>query len=122
MLNDLELRREIEEIASQFKLFECIACAEAVKQFLVEQGIHGKHIKLFTGSTEEPFSNIYHEVLQENILVNGRPEAIAVNVNNEELIFDNIHPHGISRDEWLDNLYSPVTDMGINFQITELDF
>lgn len=122
MINDLELRQRIEEIASQFKVFECVACAEAVRQFLVKQGINGKHIKLFTGSIEEPFSNIYHEVLQENISVNGRHEAIAVNINSEELIFDNAHPQGISRYEWLNNLYLPGMDIGINFQITEFNF
>ncbi len=123
MFNDFELRQEIEDLASQFKIFECVECAEAIKQFLIERNISGKHIRLFTGSTEDPFSNIYHEKLKENIAVNGRHEAIAVMINNGEFIFDNIHPEGVFlKREWLSNFYFPGKDMGIDFQITEVDF
>lgn len=122
MFNDFELRQQIEDIASKFKLFECVECAEAIKQFLIERDIKGKHVKLFTGSTEEPFSNIYHEVLAENISINGRHEAIAVYINGEELIFDNIYSQGVFRRTWLNNLNSPVQDIGGSFQVTEIDF
>ncbi|MEX0269822.1 papain fold toxin domain-containing protein [Leptolyngbyaceae cyanobacterium UHCC 1019] len=121
-MDDLELHQQITKLAQEFRLFECIQCAEAIKRFLIRQGISGQHIKLFTGSVEDPFSNIYDEVLKQNISTNGRHEAIAVTINNEELIFDNIHPEGISRQDWLNNLYSPINDMGKDFQITEVDF
>ena len=110
------------ELTQELYLSECIQCAEAIKQFLIKQGISGQHIKLFTGSVEDPFSNIYHEVLKQNISTNGRHEAIAVNINNEELIFDNLHPQGILRQDWINNLYSPINDMDEDFQITEVDF
>lgn len=61
------------------------------------QNISGKSIRLFTGITKEPFCNIYHDQLQENISTNGRHEAIAVEINGQELIFDNIHPNELSR-------------------------
>lgn len=122
MFNDFELRQQIEDIASQFKVFECVECAEAIKHFLIERNIKGKHIKLFTGSSEDPFSNIYHEVLKQNISVNGRHEAISVSINNGKLIFDNIHPQGVLFREWLNNFYFPERDIGVDFQIMETDF
>ena len=121
-MDGFELHQQITKLTQEFYLFECIQCAEAIKQFLIKQGISGQHIKLFTGSVEDPFSNIYHEVLKQNISTNGRHEAIAVDINNEELIFDNLHPQAILRQDWLNNLYSPINDMDEDFQITEVDF
>ena len=84
--------------------------------------IPGREINLFTGSTEDPFCNIYHEVLQQNISINGRHYAIAVEIDGQELIFDNIHPEGISRVNWINNLYCVIQDLGGEFQITETEF
>ncbi len=86
-MNDSELRPSITAIASCFRLFECVECATAIRQFLIAQNILGKSINLYTGSTKEPFCNIYHDRLQENISTNGRHEAIIqydrVNKNHE---------------------------------------
>ncbi len=121
-MNDSELRPSITAIASCFRLFECVECANAIRQLLIVKNIPGKSICLSTGSTKEPFCNIYHERLQENISTNGRHEAIAVQINEQELIFDNIHPVGISRVDWINNLYSPIQDFGGDFEITETEF
>jgi hypothetical protein len=93
-----------------------------LRQFLIDQNISGKQVSLFTGSTEDPFCNIYHERLRQNISINGRHEAIAVAIDRQELIFDNIHPEGISRVNWINNLYCVAQDLGGNFQITETEF
>jgi Papain fold toxin 2 len=119
---DSELHQQITAIASRFHLFECVECAAAIQQFLITQNISGKSIRLFTGNTREPFCNIYHERLQENISTNGRHEAIAVEINGQELIFDNIHHHGISRVDWMNSFYCPIQDLGAIFQITETEF
>lgn len=116
------MRDKLSAIASSFKIFECVSCAISLRQFLIEQNISGKQISLFTGSKEDPFCNIYHERLQKNISINGRHEAIAVEIDGQELIFDNIHPEGIVRVEWINNLYCPAQDLGGNFQITETEF
>jgi hypothetical protein len=42
--------------------------------------------------------------------------------DGQELIFDNIYPQGISRVEWIDGFYSPIQDLGQDFQITETVF
>jgi Papain fold toxin 2 len=109
-------------IANRFRLFECVECANAIQQFLSEENIAGKRIILSTGTTKEPFCNIYDDRLQQNIAQNGRHEAISVIISQQELIFDNIYPEGISRVNWSSNLYSPIQDMGGDFQITEIEF
>ncbi|MBD3884273.1 hypothetical protein IFO70_21255 [Phormidium tenue FACHB-886] len=54
-------------IASRSHLFECVECAATIQQFLISHSVPGQLIRLSTGSTGEPFCNIYHERLQENI-------------------------------------------------------
>jgi hypothetical protein len=121
-LNLKELRLQIGDIAGAFALFECVPCATAIQEFLIEQGISGKRIKLYTGSAEEPYCNIYHDQLEQNISINGRHEAISLECEGQEWIFDNIHPTGLPRVNWINNLYSPIQDMGENFQISETVF
>ena len=121
-MSDFGLHQQITAIAEGFQLFECIQCATAIEQFLIAQNVHGKIVTIDTGSSKKPFGNIYHDRLQQNISTNGRHVAIAVEINSQELIFDNIHPEGISRSEWLNNLYSPIQDLGGDFQITETYF
>lgn len=60
--------------------------------------------------------------LQCNISVNGYHEAIALQLDQEELVFDNLHPAGIPRIQWLKNFYSPMQDLGQDFKITESTF
>jgi hypothetical protein len=97
----------------------CVGAAQPRHRLApIPHNISGKQVSLFTGSTEDPFCNIYHERLRQNISINGRHEAIAVEIDAQELIFDNIHPEGISRVDWINNLYCPAQDLGGNFQIT----
>ena len=42
MFDDFELRQQIEDIASQFGIFKCVECAEAIKQFLISNNRSGK--------------------------------------------------------------------------------
>ncbi len=117
-----DIRSQLTNIAEQFNIFECTTCADALRQFLIDHNIPGKEINLFTASIEDPFCNIYHEILQHNISINGRHYAIAVEIDGKELIFDNIHPEGISRVNWINNLYCVIQDLGGEFHITETEF
>jgi hypothetical protein len=59
----------------------------------------------------------------QQIATNGYHEGIAITIDGEEIIFDNIDYQGVSRQEWLDNLTSPTVELGIGgFQITEEEF
>ncbi|MGK7874478.1 MAG: papain fold toxin domain-containing protein [Xenococcaceae cyanobacterium] len=60
--------------------------------------------------------------LQKAISTNGWHQAIVVEIDDLELIFDNIHPTGISRVDWIKNRYCPIQDLGADFQITETEF
>lgn len=121
MIDD-ELRQQISEIASKFKLFECNTCALSIQWFLIQRGISGKKVKIYTGSAKGKYGNIYHDDLGQNIATNGRHEAIAVQINGEELIFDNIHNEGIPKQEWLGKFYCLAMDLGGEFEITEIEF
>jgi Papain fold toxin 2 len=119
---DDEVYRQIGAIASQFGVFDCIPCARAIKGFLEEQQISGKHIKLDTGSQDPLYGRIYDDGVGELIATTGHHEGIAIAVDGQELIFDNIHPQGLIRATWIQNLYSPLLDEGSFFQITETEF
>jgi hypothetical protein len=121
MIDD-ELRQQISEIASKFKLFECKTCALSIQDFLIHRGISGKKVKIYTGSAKGKYGNIYHDDLGQNIATNGRHEAIAVQINGEELIFDNIHNQGISKQEWLGKFYCLAIELGGQFEIAEIEF
>ena len=116
------LRQEITAIAQNFPIFACFDCAETIRDFLIAQSIRGRQVFLSTGTTQKPFCNIYCDRLQQNISINGQHTAIALTINQQELIFDNIHTQGISKIEWIRSFYSPIQDLGQNFQITETEF
>jgi hypothetical protein len=119
---DLSIERQITDIADNFPIFSCFDCGAAIKNFLVNQEIPGKQILLSTGSTQKPFCNIYCDRLGQNISINGKHTAIAVLINGQERIFDNIYPQGISRVEWINSFCSPIQDLGRDFQIDEIEF
>ncbi len=120
--SDSSLQAEMTAIAEGFPLFTCVDCAKALRDFLIDRKISGRQISLHTGSTQKPFCNIYCDRLQQNISFNGRHVAIAIVIDDHELIFDNIYPQGISRVEWINSFYSPIQDQGQDFRITETEF
>lgn len=114
--------QEVVRIASGFGIFDCIPCARAIKEFLREQGIPGKHIKLDTGSQDPLYGRIYDDSIGELIATTGHHEGIVIEIEGEEIVVDNIHPQGILRSVWMQNLYSPILEVGREFQITEKIF
>jgi Papain fold toxin 2 len=118
----MELRQQITQIASRFQLFECVACAEAIKEFLSQRKIRGKQIRLYTGKAKGKYGNIYHDGLQRNIATNGRHEGITIEIAGQEIVFDNIHHEGISREAWMANFHCLAIDLGSGFEIMEIEF
>jgi hypothetical protein len=111
-------------IASQYENLKCVECASAIEDYLVSQGIHGKHIKLFTGTTIGRSSYIYDDsVPGEPISLNGCHQGIVIAINAVEIVFDNHHPNGVPRNEWMNNLlfYGKV-HLSQDFQVTEEEF
>lgn len=122
ILNDDQLHQQITKIAKKFRLFQCQECANAIQDYLIRKGKYGKLVNLYTGKEKGKYGNIYHDKLGINISTNGHHVGIAVIINNQELIFDNIHPAGINRQQWLDNFYCIAMDLDSGFQITEIEF
>lgn len=114
---------EIRAIASTFENLKCVECAQAIQDYLLSQGIPAKRIKLYTGDAIEWDSRIYDDsVPGDAISLNGRQEGIAIVINGIETVFDNHHPDGLPRDEWMGNLqfHSKIL-YGYQFQVTEED-
>jgi hypothetical protein len=116
------LYQQIVKIASSFGVFDCIPCSRAIKQLLVERGITRKQIELNTGSQDPIYGRIYDDSIGELIATTGHHKGIAVDIDGEEIVFDNLHPEGLSKTIWKQNLYSPIIELGRKFQITEIDF
>ncbi len=119
-----EQRLEIKAIVSKYENFKCVECAQAIKDYLISQGIEGKHIKLFTGSQIGRNSLIYDDsVPNEAISENGIHEAIVIILNGVEVVFDNHHPDGLPREEWMSNLqFHDRIFRNLLFQVTESEF
>jgi len=123
MLNwNASVCQQVIRIASGFGIFDCIPCARAIKEFLVDQKIPGKHIKLDTGSQDPLYGRIYDDSVGELIATTGHHEGVIIKIDGQEIVFDNIHPPGILRSVWMQNLYSPIQEVGRKFQVTESSF
>ena len=98
----------IHDIASRYDNLKCHLCAQAIEEYLKEQNIHGKRIKLDVPYPRTKADNyIYNDNLPPEsavILENGHHEGVTVNINREEIVFDNNHPNGIPYVEWRANL------------------
>ena len=117
--------QQLRKIASSFDNFYCVECAQALKNYLINQGIPGKRIKLYTGAGEDDCNNfIYADNLPvEVISENGRHEGITIVINEEEVVLDNHHPDGVPRDVWMANLqFFGKIHLGQEFQVTEEAF
>jgi hypothetical protein len=114
---------QIQTIIDDFENFQCVETAQAIQEYLVSQEIKGKRIKIYTGSSMGWDANIYDDLLGYAISVNGRHEGVSIIVNGMELIYDNLHPNGLTRNQWLDNLkFDGKLYLGKQFQITEQYF
>jgi rRNA processing protein Krr1/Pno1 len=115
---------QIRAIVSGYKNFMCVECAEAIKDYLIAQGIKGKHLKLYTGAATGANCYIYDDSIPgEAISVNGHHEGITIVINNIEMVFDNHHPDGVPRNEWMENLlFQGKIHYGQYFELREEEF
>ena len=97
----------IANISNQYENYKWVECAKAMKKYLKSQKIPGKHIKLETGSQTGLDSGIWDDSIGMQIADNGRHQGIAIDIGGVEMVFDNHHPNGIPKEEWLPNLVFP---------------
>ncbi|MEG5001735.1 papain fold toxin domain-containing protein [Microcoleus sp. B4-D4] len=105
-LSSLEIYREIGNIVSQFKILECDRCATAVMEWLEQQGIQGKILRLRTKYQDEDYiisERLESQGITESITVNGKHYGVEV----RGLVFDNLSTDGMSKEEWVKDFHSP---------------
>ena len=107
-----EILKEVEQIASNYGVFQCVECANAIQGYLISQGVLGKRITLNLGFRDLPWSVIYDLKQNQQIATNGLHEGIIVWIDGEEIVFDNIDNSGVGKVEWLSNLTSPTIELG----------
>ena len=91
--------RQIQAIFSDYENFQCLESAQAVQEYLINQGIKGKRIKIYTGTAMGWDANIYDDLLGSAISVNGRHEGISITINGVDIVYDNLHPKGLPRNQ-----------------------
>lgn len=102
--SNLEIYQEIKKIVTQFKILECDRCAVAVMEWLEQQGIQGKILRLRTKYQDEDY--IISERLErlgvaESITVNGKHYDVEV----RGLVFDNLSTDGMFIEEWVKDFH-----------------
>jgi hypothetical protein len=115
--------RQIKAIIDDFENFQCVETAQAIQEYLITQNIKGKRIRIYTGTAMGWDANIYDDLLGSAISVNGRHEGVSTIVNEMEVVYDNLHPNGLPRSQWLDNLkFDGKLYLGKQFEISEQFF
>jgi len=105
-LSNLKIDREIGNIVSQFKILECDRCAAAVMEWLKQQGIQAKILRLTTKYQDEDYiisERLERQGVTESITVNGKHYGVEV----RGLVFDNLSTNGMLREEWIKDFHSP---------------
>ncbi|MEG4486386.1 papain fold toxin domain-containing protein [Microcoleus sp. D2_18a_B4] len=102
--SNLEIYQEIKKIVRQFKILECDRCAVAVMEWLEQQGIQGKILRLRTRYQEEDYiisERLERLGVEESITVNGKHYGVEV----AGLVFDNLSTDGMLREEWVKDFH-----------------
>jgi Papain fold toxin 2 len=108
-----EVLQEIGQISIRFPLLECYKCAIAIMQWLSENGIEGKILRLKTKRRSEVFITSDRHVPDESITENGMHYGVEVFGK----VFDNLSMEGLSRADWVKDFHCPSE----RFIVDELD-
>ena len=76
----------------------------------------------FVKTVKRPICKAFIEFTFRHIPLIFSVYLLIIEINDGELVFDNIHHQGITRLNWIQNLYSPILDAGLEFQIRETYF
>lgn len=101
-----EIYQELSKIVEIFPILECDRCAKAIIEWLEENGISYKIVRLRTRYADEDYivsDRLERRGITEAITVNGRHYGIEV----QGRVFDNISTEGLSRDDWLNDFHCP---------------
>lgn len=104
-LSKEEIYQEIGKIIADFTLYECDDCVRAIMQWLAENGIEGKVIKVRTKYNEDFIlsERLERQGITEAITINGRHYGVEV----LGLVFDNISTTGMTLEDWRKDFHCP---------------
>jgi hypothetical protein len=98
-----EVWQNVSQIVAEFPLLECDRCAVSVMNWLRDNGIEGKILRLKTKRRSEVFVISDRYGSNESITENG----IHYGVEVFGKVFDNLSTEGLSREDWLNDFHSP---------------
>ncbi|MBW4532644.1 MAG: hypothetical protein KME09_01775 [Pleurocapsa minor HA4230-MV1] len=97
-----EVWQKVSQIVADYPLLECARCAASVMQWLQDNGIEGKILRLRTKRRSEVFIISDRYGGNESITENGTHYGVEV----YGLVFDNLSTEGLSRDAWTKDFHS----------------
>jgi hypothetical protein len=112
-MNNQEIWHNVGKIASKYAILECDHCAIAVMQWLRENGVAAKILRLRTKRRNEVFIICDRHSSGTSITENGTHYGVEVLGK----VFDNLSDEGISREEWMSSFHC----MSEKFVLDELD-
>ncbi len=120
-MDNREIWRNVGEIACSYGILECVGvaslqenrCAIAVMQWLRENGLAGKILRLRTKRRNEVFIICDRHSSGASITENGTHYGVEVLGK----VFDNLSEEGIPREQWIGSFHC----MSEKFIVDELD-
>ena len=101
MKTEEEVWLQVSQIVAGYPLLECARCAASVMEWLKDNGIEGKILRLRTKRRSEVFIISDRYGGNESITENGTHYGVEV----YGLVFDNLSTEGLSREDWLNDFH-----------------
>jgi hypothetical protein len=104
--SDDEIGHKISKIISKFKLYECRTCAVEIMQWLKQNRLPGRMLRLKTKYDFEDYilsDRLERSGILETVTTNGTHYGIEVYGK----IFDNLSQKGLNREDWLNDFHCP---------------
>jgi Papain fold toxin 2 len=87
------------EASRGFEVLKCFECAANIKKALLGAGHKGQWVEIRGASPRPNMVCLSFDGGRATITQNGRHVGIRVG----DMMFDNLHPDGLTFDEWLDD-------------------
>ena len=97
-----EVWQNVSQIVAAYPVLECARCAVSVMEWLRDNGIEGKILRLRTKRRSEVFIISERYGTSESITENGTHYGVEVFGK----VFDNLSTEGLSREAWLNDFHS----------------
>ncbi|MBD2341933.1 hypothetical protein H6G64_33925 [Calothrix sp. FACHB-156] len=112
-LSDEEIYQAICKIVANFGLYQCNECANAVMQWLKQNDIQGRIIKIQTAFGEDYIisTRLENQGITDSITLNG----IHYGVEVKDRIFDNLSTQGLNVNDWLNDFECPSGEFLIEY-------